>query len=155
VPVIVVVLVAAVAAWWFLLRATPEKTITRYWAAAKAGNEAAARALLTADTAKAADDLQKTMPTPPPGAGIGKLVLGLVPRASQYADVEVGKAKIQGDTATVPVTLNFKMPGQGGGAAPNAAQKGGGSWRQRCTAPRRSEGRRHGRRPSDRRHAQA
>ena len=129
-----VVIVAAAAGWWFFLRATPEKAIAGYVAAAKTGNEAAAKAFLTADTVKAIDEIQQTMQTQAPQmAGNFKLATSLVGRATQDADVHIGKAKVENGVATVQVTVTRKNAAKGGspattspkGGAPGGAAPGG------------------------------
>jgi hypothetical protein len=70
----------------------------------------------------------------PQMAGNVKLATSLVGRATQDADVAIGKAKVQGDTATVQVTVKPKNAGQGGspattspkGGAPGGGAPGGG-----------------------------
>ncbi len=143
-----VIVVAAVAGWWFFLRATPEKAVAQYAAAAKTGNEAAAKAFLTADTVKAVDDLEQAMQTQAPTmAGNFKVATGLVGRVGQGAELQIGKAKVQGGTATVPVTV--KQGKAQGGSPATTSPKGG--------RPRRGRAGRgpHGRRPSPRDHGQA
>ncbi len=134
VVIVLVVVVVGAAAWWFLLRATPEKALAKYVAAAKAGNEQAAKACLTTETAKAVDEMQQSMGALGPMAGNVKLATSLIVPPMFDMDVKIGKAEVKGDTATVPVTLQPKQgakgaagpkggaPGSMGGAGPMGGQ---------------------------------
>lgn len=107
--VIVAVLLLAAgggAAWWFLLRATPEKTVEAYVAAAKAGDQERIKSLMSSETVTILEDLEKQF-----GEGFSKAAApggpaGMPPGAPDI-EMQVGKASVQGDTATVP--LEVKM----------------------------------------------
>jgi hypothetical protein len=137
VPAIVVVVVLGVVAWMLLLRSTPAKTVARYVAASKAGDEQAAKACLTADSAKAVDDLQKSMPAMPgPMAGSVKFATSLLVPPGLNLDVAIGKSEVKGDSATVQITLVPKGgakggPGAmaGGGGIPLTLKREGGQWK--------------------------
>lgn len=107
--VIVVVLVFAAgggAAWWFLLRATPEKAVEAYIAAAKAGDQEQVKALMSSETVKLMEELEQQVPEAArvPGTAAAP---SLGPAAATGFNVEVGKAEVQGDRATVPVKINL------------------------------------------------
>jgi hypothetical protein len=126
VVVVLVVVVAGAAGWWFFLRSTPEKVVAQYVAAAKAGNEQGATACLSAGTVKALDGLKQAMGAAlgPTGSSI-KLATSLLVPPTLDMDVEIGKATVQGDTATVAVKLRAKGGAAAGpGAAPGAALAG-------------------------------
>ena len=107
--VVIAVLVLAAgggAAWWFLLRATPEKTVEAYVAAAKAGDQEKVKSLLSSETVTILEDLEKQFgdafsKAAAPGGSAG------MPPGAPDIEMQVGKASVQGDTATVP--LEVKM----------------------------------------------
>jgi len=107
--VIVVVLLLAAgggAAWWFLLRPTPEKTVEAYVAAAKAGDQEKLKSLLSSETVTILEDLEKQF-----GEGFSKAATpggatGMPPGAPDI-EMQVGKASVQGGTATVPLEVKL------------------------------------------------
>ena len=123
--VVIVVVVAGAAAWWFLLRATPEKALAKYVAAAKAGNEQAAKACLTTETVKGVEDMQQSMSALGPMAGNIKLATSLIVQPMFDMDVKIGKAEVKGDSATVPVTLVPKQDAKSGASGPKGGAPGG------------------------------
>ncbi len=102
IPIVAVVLavavVAAVATWYFLLRPTPEKTMAKYVKATIAGDQQAVIACFDSRTRTALQKLgaqQMQMMAPP--AGLADL---------KYT---VGKAKINGARAEVPLTISLSQ----------------------------------------------
>jgi len=103
--VVLVVVVGAVAAWWLFLRPTPQRTVAQFLEAAKAQDEEKLRSLMTEETVKLMDQVQKDMEAQfggmgarvsgGPGMAAG-LAMGL-----SYGAEGVGKASIEGDKATV------------------------------------------------------
>jgi hypothetical protein len=105
---VVVVLLAAGggAAWWFVLRSTPEMTVEAYLAAAKAGDQEKVKSLLSSETVTILEDLEKQFGDAfSKAAGAGGPA-GM-PVGAPDIEMQVGKASVQGDTATVP--LEVKM----------------------------------------------
>jgi hypothetical protein len=106
IAVVVVLLVlgggGAGAGWYFFLRSTPEKTMEQYVAATMAGDEAGAKACLSSESQREAG---------PVAGGMGAFLRGLAGRGAggeeekTQAEYEIGKAKIEGKRATVPLTV--------------------------------------------------
>ena len=102
---VALVVVGGAAAWWFLLRPTPERTVAQFLVAAKAEDEERIRSLMTEETVKLMDQLQKILAAQLGGmgaVGAGRpgmatgIVLGLI-----FDREGVGKANVEGDKATV------------------------------------------------------
>lgn len=106
--VVVVLLLAAggAAAWWFLLRPTPEKTVEAYVAAAKAGDQEKVKSLLSSETVTILEDLEKQFGQAfgKPGSPAGPAGM---PPGGPDIEMQVGKASVEGDTATVPVEVKM------------------------------------------------
>lgn len=105
VVVVLVVVVGAVAAWWFFLRSTPQRTVAQFLEAAKAQDEEKLTSLMTEETVKLLDQVQKDMEAQFGGMGAGVsggpgMAAGLAMGLS-YGAKGVGKASIEGDKATV------------------------------------------------------
>ena len=109
IAVVVVVLVilgaGGVGAWYFLLRSTPERTLEQFMQASTRGDQEAVKACLSSESLEMADSFGDGM------AGMGRGA----PRTSAGDDAEkpevdytIGSAEVEGDKATVPLTL--KMP---------------------------------------------
>jgi len=92
--VILVVAVAAVGGWYFFLRATPEKTVRAFLQASDRRDINAMKSYLSAQSVRLLNQLG------------GKMSPDKIfpPRTGKTPDYIVGKATIQGDKATVPVT---------------------------------------------------
>lgn len=132
VVVIVVVVVGAGAAWWFFLRPTPEKAVKQFIAAAQDMDEEKLRSLVTQETLQAADELQERMVAQfagmagePPEGGPG--FLSSMAWGMTAGVKGVGKAKIEGNTATVP--LKRKAAGPRAYAPDVKLIKEGGKWK--------------------------
>jgi TPR repeat protein len=101
--IVVVVAAAAAAGWYFLLRPTPERAVKAYLRAAEAGDTAAMKAMLSADTLKLLNI---------GGTASANAMKASVPTGATYT---LGETKIEGDRATVFVKY-------AGAAAPSPAQ---------------------------------
>jgi hypothetical protein len=111
---VAVVLVAAGAAWFLFLRFTPEKAVADYLADARAGDEPKARALLTPDTLQGIDQLEVQV-SQMTGGGVPRIGASGLIRVSSLtiisdAKIEIGKANVNGETATVTVATVQKEP---------------------------------------------
>ena len=121
---VMILALAAGAAWWFLLRSTPEKAAAQYVAAVRAGDEEKAKAALSSQTLREVENLQKTL-SGQFGAMAGntiasmKMASKLLPAAQFNVDMEIGKAEVKGNTATIPLQLKPK-----GGNMPEATLAG-------------------------------
>ena len=133
VVVLLVVIAGCGAAWWFLLRPTPEAAIEQFVAAADAKDMKKARSFMTQETLQAGDEFQKQIQTSWGGMmpqGAAAMDMAVITGYQMLAQSEsVGKAKIEGNTAT----LSRKMKGPMGGTA-SATQdlklvKEGGKWK--------------------------
>ena len=116
--VVVVVVALGVSAYLFLLRPGPEQVVRRYFLAVDGGDVDALRATLTAESAARI----------PPGAKLPK------PTATAQPSPEIGKARVQGDRAVVPVkTRGPMLPGMplGAGEASDdvVTRKENGQWK--------------------------
>ena len=99
--VVVVVVALGASAYLFLLRPGPEQVVRRYFLAVDSGDVDALRATLTAESAARI----------PPGAKLRK------PTATEQPSPDIGKARVQGDQAVVPVkTKGPVLPGMPMGA---------------------------------------
>jgi len=107
VVVVVLVIVGAGGAggWYFLLRSTPERTLEQFLRAGMEGDRETVKACLSRESLEMADRFGDGMP------GMGRAA----PRTSAGDDAEkpevdytIGSAEVEGDKATVPLTL--KVP---------------------------------------------
>jgi hypothetical protein len=103
VVVVLVIAAAAAAGWYFLLRPTPQRAVKAYLHAAEAGDSAAMKALLSADSLKLLNI---------GGAASANAMKAPVPTGTTYT---LGETKIEGDKATVFVKYTSA-------AAPNTTQ---------------------------------
>jgi len=110
--VAVVVLGGAAAAWWVFLRTTPEDIVAQFMEAERAQDEDAVRSLMSQDTVKMADEMQARLSAQFADSGapidteypfLSGLARGLV-----FGVERVEKARVEGNTATVP--LKRKTP---------------------------------------------
>lgn len=130
---VILALLGGAGAWFLLLRSTPEQAVKRFLAAAQAGNETAARAQMSAETLKLLDELQKSMSAFGPLAADMKLAARMAPATQLDATITVGKAKVEGNSASVPVRVKPRRGDAGRYAAflnqPMRCVKEGGRWK--------------------------
>ena len=120
VVVLVVIAAVAVGGWYFFLRSSPESTVTAYLKAVEAGDVAAVKATLSAESLRLA------------GTSINATNLKAgFPAGATYA---VASAKVEGEKATVPVKVTVPN-GAARGSGPQqidmpfAVVKEGGGWK--------------------------
>lgn len=132
VVVILVVLVGAGAAWWFLLRQTPEQAIEQFMAAAEAQDVQKARSFLSQESLQAADELQKQAQTAfvgmMPGGDVEVDLAVMTAYQMLSASERAGKAKVEGNTATIPMKAKGPVP-MGVPTQPAKLVKEGGEWK--------------------------
>jgi len=92
---IIVVAAAAAAGWYFFVRSTPEKTVRQFMAASDANDVEAIKPLLSSRSREAMSRMESLLPQ------------GAKEKGPQ-TDYELGKARINGDKATVPMIV--KLP---------------------------------------------
>ena len=118
--VIVIVAILAIAGagvWWFVLRSTPEKTLRTMFAAQKRGDGEAFAACMTERSQAYASAVGNALANSP-----------------QEFEYTLGDAEIDGDKATVPVTMPIpervsQYSGQTEVTLKYALQKEGGAWK--------------------------
>ncbi len=95
---IIVVAAAAAAGWYFFVRSTPEKTVRQFMAASDANDVEAIKPLLSSRSREAMSRMESLLPKDSNAAK----------EKGPQTDYKLGKAKINGDKATVP--MRVKLP---------------------------------------------
>ncbi len=134
-------LLAGAVTWSLLLRSSPEKTVKDYLKAAARNDAQRAKALLSAETLKQMTEMESAMSQFMPMGGMGGgggMATKMLP-SGWGMKVRVGKAKVQGDKATVDIKVKAGQSAQGKAMPsvpwpPVRCVREGGKWRLDFTA---------------------